>query len=110
MRVDFFGIYRSLVGTKSIEVENGLSMRQVLDVVVARYPALRQELLDEHGQLYSWVPVYVNGRNPRLRADGLDRPIEATEVVSVFSPIASGKINVEDANKSVKQSTEEDLS
>ena len=99
MRVDFYGIYRPLVGAKSIEVESGLSVRQVLDVVVTRYPALQEELLDAQGRLYPWVPVYVNGRNPRLWVDGLDRPIGTEDVLSIFSPIASGKINVEETKR-----------
>jgi len=64
---------------------------------VARFPALREELLDRSGELYPWIPLYVNGRNPRLWADGLDRPIGAADVLSVFSPISSGKINVEES-------------
>lgn len=88
-----------MVGTKSIEVDDGLTVRQVLAKVVERYPVLRDELLDRDGQLYPWIPLYVNGRNPRLWADGLDRPIGAGEVLSIFSPIASGKINVEETNR-----------
>ena len=80
MRVDFYGIFRPIVGVKSIEVENDLNLRQVLAHIVARYPALRAELLDEQGRLYPWIPLYVNGRNPRLWADGLERPIGAAEV------------------------------
>ncbi len=99
MRVDFYGIYRPIGGIKSIEIEDGLSVRQVLEIVVTRYPALREELLDMHGQLFQWLPVYVNGRNPRLWADGLERPIGAGDVLSIFSPLASGKINVEDTRK-----------
>jgi molybdopterin synthase sulfur carrier subunit len=107
MRVDFYGIYRPLVGAKSIELDAGLSVRQVLDIVVARYPALREELLDARGELYPWVPLYINGRNPRLWANGLDRPIGAAEVVSIFSPIASGKINVEDTKKMLSNQGED---
>ena len=100
MRVDFYGVYRPIAGAKTIEVEANLNLRQVLAVVVARYPQLQAELLDEGGQLYPWIPLYIDGRNPRLWADGLERPIGAAEVVSIFSPIASGKINVEQARKS----------
>jgi molybdopterin converting factor small subunit len=96
MRVDFYGIYRPIVGAKSIEVEDGLSVRQVLKIVVTRYPALSEELLDASGRLYPWVPVYVNGRNPRLWGDGLDRPMGTGDVLSIFSPLASGRLNVED--------------
>ena len=99
MRVDFYGIYRPLVGTKSFEFEDGLSVRQVLEIIVARYPPLRVELLDTHGELYPWVPVFVNSRNPRLWTDGLDRPLGTTDVLSIFSPIASGKINVEETKR-----------
>lgn len=105
MRVDFYGIYRAMVGVKSIELEDGLSVRQVLEAVVTHYPPLRVELLDANGELYPWVPVFVNGRNPRLWADGLDRPRGAVDVLSIFSPIASGKINVEDARKSLGDET-----
>jgi molybdopterin synthase sulfur carrier subunit len=99
MRVEFYSIYRPIVGGKSIEFENDLTLRQLLEMIVTRYPLLRSELLDQHGQLYPWIPLYINGRNPRLFADGLDRPIGAAEVVSIFSPIASGKINVEETRK-----------
>jgi sulfur-carrier protein len=99
VRVDFYGIYRPIVGVKSIAVDGGLSVRQVLEIVVARFPALRDELLDRDGQLYPWIPLYVNGRNPRLLAGGLDQPIGAEDVLSIFSPIASGKINVEEASQ-----------
>ena len=97
VRIDFYGIYRPIVGEKTIEVEAGLSLRQVLDIIVTRFPSLRAELLDERGLLYPWIPLYLNGRNPRLWADGLDRPIGAADVLSIFSPIASGKINVEES-------------
>jgi molybdopterin synthase sulfur carrier subunit len=107
MRVDFYGIYRPIVGSKSIELEDSLSVRQVLEIIVTRYPPLRVELLDAQGTLYPWVPVYVNGRNPRLWADGLDRPVAAGDVLSIFSPIASGKINVEDAKKTMTQQGED---
>jgi molybdopterin converting factor small subunit len=98
MRVDFYGIYRPIVGAKSIEIANNLTVRQALAEVAVRYPALRDELLDRDDQLYPWIPLYVNGRNPRLWVDGLDRPIRTGDVLSIFSPIASGKINVEETH------------
>ncbi len=101
MRVDFYGIYRPIAGGKTIEfeLERGATLRDLLEAVVARFPSLRIELLDREGQLYPWIPLYVNGRNPRLWADGLDRLIGVADVLSVFSPIASGKINVEETRK-----------
>ncbi len=98
MRVDFYGIYRPIVGAKTIEFElpEAVTVRNVINAIVAQFPALRDELLDRNGELYPWIPIYVNGRNPRLPEIGLDRPLTGTEIISVFSPIASGKINVEE--------------
>jgi molybdopterin synthase sulfur carrier subunit len=98
MRVDFYGIYRPLAGGKTVEFElqPTATVRELLDAIVERFPALRAELLDRDGALYPWIPLYVNGRNPRLLANGLDQPLEGTEIISLFSPIASGKINVEE--------------
>jgi sulfur-carrier protein len=106
-RVDFYGIYRPIAGGKTIEfeLERGATLRDLLEAVVVRFPPLRIELLDRAGQLYPWIPLYINGRNPRLWAEGLDRPIGAADVLSVFSPIASGKINVEESRNLQRDET-----
>jgi len=102
MRVDFYGVYRPLVGGKTIEfeLEYGATIRDLLEAVVTRFPALRGELLDQDDRLYPWIPLYVNGRNPRLLSQGLDATLDPNDVMSIFSPIASGKINVEEARQS----------
>jgi molybdopterin synthase sulfur carrier subunit len=101
MRVDFYGIYRPIVGEKTIEfgAGDGLSVRQLLDAIVTRFPAMRAELLDARGQLYPFVPIYVNGRNPRLLPNGLDTALLPEDNVSLFSPLASGRLNVEDIKR-----------
>ncbi len=97
MRVEFYGVYRSLAGGKTLEVESspGLTVRDILLKVCARFPALKEELFDERGELYAYIPVYVNGRNPRLLKNGLDIPLQPDDVLSLFSPISSGRMNVE---------------
>lgn len=71
------------------------TFRKLVDLIVNRYPEAAFHLLDDRGQLRKDVPVYVDGRNPRLLKDGIDTPLHSESVVSFFSPIASGKINVE---------------
>ena len=71
------------------------TFRKLLAYVVDLYPQAVFHLLDEGGSLRKDVPVYVDGRNPRLMQDGIDSPLQADSVISFFSPIASGKINVE---------------
>jgi MoaD family protein len=103
MQVNFYGTYRLITGAKLCEMETflGDTIRDLLQAVTARYPALRNELFDEHGNLYPYIPLYINGRNPRLLAGGLDTLIKPEDVLSIFSPISSGRINVEAANQAL---------
>jgi MoaD family protein len=97
MRVNFFAMAREMVGVSSLElsVAEGLTVRQLLERLAERYPPLRQNWLDAHGRLHADVPLFVNGRNPRLLPQGLETPLASDDVLSVFSPVASGRLNVE---------------
>lgn len=98
MKVDFFGVYRQAAGGKTLELDlpPGGRLRDVLRLVIERIPALQVELFDAQGALFASIPLYLNGRNPRLLAEGLERVVQPGDVLSLFSPIASGKLNVEE--------------
>ena len=97
MRVEFYGNYRTITGGKTFEVESrqNLTVRDILQNVCVRFPALKDELFNEYGDLYAYIPVYVNGRNPRLMEAGLNTLLQTDDVLSLFSPISSGRLNVE---------------
>jgi MoaD family protein len=97
MRVEFYGVYRTIAGNKNIEIESahGITACEALQMICARYPALSAELFSEHGDVYAYIPLYVNGRNPRLLENGLNTMLQPDDMLSLFSPISSGKINVE---------------
>jgi len=97
MQLHFYANMRTTVGMPSLEIEGeGIaSFRALLKFLLERYPDTAFHLLDGKGDLRSDVPVYVNGRNPRLSSVGMDVPLKADSVISFFSPISSGKLNVE---------------
>ena len=97
MRVDFFAAYRQIVGGKTVEFEikHDTTVRDLLEAIVTRFPPLRDELLDPQGQLYPWIPLSLNGRNPRLLSKGLDSILQPDDVLSIFTPLASGRLNVD---------------
>lgn len=101
MRVEFYGTFRLITKLKAIEFEvtPTCTIKDILQVVIKRFPALQHELFDERANLYAYIPIYINGRNPRLFADGLDSIIGPKDVLSLFSPISSGRINVENLNQ-----------
>lgn len=96
MQLRFYANMRTTVGKTSLEIaESAASFRDLLALLVEKYPETAFHLLDADGNLRPDVPVYVDGRNPRLPSVGIDTPLRPDSIVSFFSPISSGKLNVE---------------
>lgn len=97
MQLRFYANMRTMVGMSALDINEGEvnSFRKLLALLVEKHPETAFHLLDEHGELRRDVPVYVDGRNPRLSPVGIDAPLQPDSVVSFFSPISSGKLNVE---------------
>jgi len=97
MQLRFYANMRTVIGNSSLEIndENVDTFRKLIDWLVRQHPSAGFHLLDEGGSLRQDVPAYVDGRNPRLLKDGIDTPLLQESVISFFSPIASGKMNVE---------------
>ncbi len=100
IRVDLYGIFRPAGGDRSLTLElpAGKTVRDLLFTLAARRPDLGV-IFDSAGNLFAYIPVFVNGRNPRLLPGGLETPLCQNDIVSLFSPIASGKLNVEELKR-----------
>ena len=97
MQVCFYANLRTLVGRSTIEIgdANITTLREVFNKLIELYPEIRPHIMDAQDNLRKDVPVFVNGRNPRLDEAGLNIHLTSEDVISLFSPIASGKMNVE---------------
>jgi molybdopterin converting factor small subunit len=97
MQLRFYANMRTIIGTPVLEVSDERldTLRKLLAFLVERYPESAFHLLDENHDLRTDAPVFVDGRNPRLLKDGIDTPLPGDAVISFFSPISSGRMNVE---------------
>jgi len=97
MQVRFYANMRTIIGLSSLNVDDAKvdSFRKLVYYLVEQYPNAKFHLLDSNGDLRQDVPVYVDGRNPRLMQAGIDTPLKPDSIISFFSPIASGRMNVE---------------
>lgn len=97
MQLRFYANMRTIIGISSLDVDDLRvdTFRKLVDLLIERFPEAKPHLLDSNDNLRQDVPVYVDGRNPRLSALGIDTPLKPDSVVSFFSPISSGRMNVE---------------
>lgn len=97
MEARFYANMRTAIGVSALDVDDTRvdTFRKLVAFLIERFPDVKYHLLDSNGDLRQDVPVYVDGRNPRLSAAGIDTPLQPVSVVSFFSPIASGRMNVE---------------
>jgi molybdopterin synthase sulfur carrier subunit len=75
---------------RQVEAE-GATVREVLDNLVATYPALRDRLYDETGgELPQFLNVFIDGSDVRL-LEGLDTPVGAEATVILLPAVAGGR-------------------
>lgn len=91
MKVKLFTTLKQLVGTGEIEVglEGNDTVGSVLARLAADYPALREHIFDEGGNLEGYINVFVNGRSIRF-LDDLHTRLHEDDVLAIFPPVAGG--------------------
>lgn len=92
MQVSFFATLRQIVGAKTVDFDlsDDTTIGQLIDLIVTRYPDLRRELLDESGNLYGHVHVFVNGRDVPYLENRLETVLKADDIISVFPAVGGG--------------------
>ncbi len=75
-------------GARELDVA-GTTVGDVLDGLVGRYPALREQLLADDGQLNRFVNVYLNGQDVRY-LEGRATPVTDADEVRLLPAMAGG--------------------
>ncbi|MGH3112562.1 MAG: ubiquitin-like small modifier protein 1, partial [Gaiellaceae bacterium] len=76
-------------GAREIEAA-GDTVREVLDDLAERYPALGRQVLADGNGLASFVNVYLNSEDVRT-LDGLETPVRAGSTVILLPAMAGGE-------------------
>ena len=74
-------------GAREVEA-TGANVREILEDLAARMPALGSRVYDE-GEIQSFVNVYVDGEDVRTR-DGLETPVRDSSTVILLPAMAGG--------------------
>lgn len=68
---------------------DGATVGEVFNTLIAKYPGLRPNLLDEQGGLHKFVNVYKNDDDIRY-LEGLDTKVDEGDVLSILPAVAGG--------------------
>jgi len=92
MKVNFYATLRNVVKQKSVDFDlpPGATVHQLLDEMLNQFPALRHELLDEKGNMFAHVHIFVNGRDAPFLEKALDTEIKPEDVIGVFPAVGGG--------------------
>ena len=91
MIVSFYATLRDIAGGKTVEipVDHGVTAQELLDAIIAKFPAMKKELLQDDGRLYGHVHLFVNGRDVGFLANDLDTIIKPMEPI-IFPAVGGG--------------------
>jgi molybdopterin synthase sulfur carrier subunit len=87
--VKFPAVLRANVGGAREVAAAGTTIGEVLDQLVGTFPALRDQLFTEDGELNRFVNVYVNGQDVRY-LDGTATPVDDRDEVRLLPAMAGG--------------------
>jgi molybdopterin converting factor small subunit len=80
---------RPTVGGERNLAAEGSTLRELINNLDARHPGFAQQLLEPSGQQRAFVNIYVNDEDVRY-LNGLDTPVETSDVVSILPAVAGG--------------------
>ena len=92
MKINFYATLRDVVGQKTVEIDvpTNVTVRQLVDAIVERYPLLREKLLNDANNLWGHVHVFVNGRDAPFLEDEMQTVVKPDDTISIFPAVGGG--------------------
>jgi sulfur-carrier protein len=92
MKVDFFATLREVTGQKTVDIDlpENATAQQLIDVIISRFPLMRDKLLQKNGDLWGHVHIFINGRDAPFLDDQLDTVIKPSDTISIFPAVGGG--------------------
>ena len=92
MKVNFYATLRPIIGQKTIQLDTsaGITAQQLIDKIVAEYPAIGPELIDENGKFYDHMKFFINGREVVYMEGQFEYVLQPDDKVDIFPPVGGG--------------------
>ncbi len=92
MKINLYAGFRSIAGSKTVDIalKEGSSVAQLVQCLVETFPALKPKLLDDSGELASYVHIFINGRDAPTLPDAFQTTLSPGDTIDIFPPVAGG--------------------
>jgi MoaD family protein len=92
MNINFYATLRLITGKKTVtlELEDGISVREMLEKLFEEFPPLRAELMTAENDLHGHVHVFINGRDVPYLSGELETRITKTDKLDIFPAVGGG--------------------
>ena len=92
MKINFYATLRPITGQKTVEFDlcEDITVGQMVDQVIDRYPKMAEELLNANGELSGHVHVFINGRDSPYLDDRLATVIKVSDKIDIFPAVGGG--------------------
>jgi len=92
MKANFYATLRQITGQKTVEfvLSPEATIGELLHQVLETYPPMTEHLIDENGELYRHVHLFINGRDVCYLENTLKTPLNPTDKVDFFPAVGGG--------------------
>jgi molybdopterin synthase sulfur carrier subunit len=92
MQFNLYATFRLIAGIKNLQIDlpDGTTVRQAVHAVVDQRPVLRPHWLDETGDIYAHVHIFINGQDVQNMEKGAETPLQKDDVLDFFPPVGGG--------------------
>jgi molybdopterin synthase sulfur carrier subunit len=93
MKINFYATLRSIVGGKSLYMPEviGMTVQQLVDELMRRFPALHKEIYAPDGSLYPHIHFFINGRDVQFLEEGLNYIVREVDTINIFPAVGGGQ-------------------
>lgn len=91
MRWKLFATLSETVGKRevSVDINSDATLADALEALFDAHPELREEVLDESGEIYDHIRLLQNGQDP-FANDGFDAGVGDDDELALFPPVSGG--------------------
>jgi molybdopterin synthase sulfur carrier subunit len=92
MEIHLYATFRLSAGTKSLSISApaGTTVMELSRSVVGVLPMLQRQWFNAEGKFLPQIHILVNGKDTTTLPLGLDTPLQPTDTLDFFPPVAGG--------------------